>query len=235
MIRKSAWTLGRGFGLLNAGTLCWSPEDPPAPPPPAPPAPPPAVAVTFPTQEAFNKRIDQEARAQLRDKYGLSEKELEERLKRAKELEDAEAARLKASQTKEQQLEAEKTAADERARVAEAKAAEATRQAEVTGLCARLGFKNLDYAVFEATRSGKAGAELEAHFTEMAKDDSKKAALGIATTPPEIVPVGGNTAPPGTPPAPPPPPPGGVPPGTVDVMAMTPQQFAQHLQTKHGT
>lgn len=239
MTIRSAWTLGRGFGLLAAGTLCWSPNDPPAPPPgpPAPiPAPPPApaAAITFPTQEAFNERIERASRALLKEKYGLSEKELDERLKRAKELEEAEAARIKAQQTTEERLKAEKEEADGRAKAAEDRATAATKQAEVTAMCARFGFKNLDYALFEAGKSGKTGAELETHFTEMAKDDSKKAALGLATPPPELVPVGGNTAPiPGAPP-PAPPAPGGPPPGGVDVMKLSPAEFAQHLQKVHG-
>jgi hypothetical protein len=240
--------MGRGFGLLAASTLCWSP-DPPTPPPgspPAPPVPPPPAPPTppaggspfavFPDQASFQARLDREARSLLKEKYGLNEKELDERLKRAKELEEAEAARIKAQQTKEQQLEAEKAEAEARAKAADERANAATRQAEVTGMCARFGFKNLDYALFEAGKSGKSGAELEAHFTEMAKDDSKKAALGLAVPAPEVVPVGGNTAP-GTPPGgnpPPPPPPGGGAPEVVDVMKMSPAAFAAHLASKHG-
>lgn len=228
---------GRVFGLLAASTLCWSPDDPPVPPPPVPPAPPPAPPeqrpIVFNTQEAFNERVAQASRAHLRDKYGLSEKDLDARLKLAKDLEDAEAARLKASQTREQQLEAEKTEAESRAKAAEARATEAQRHSEVTTMCARHGFKNVDYAVFEATRSAKTGAELEAHFVEMAKDATKKAALGLDVPPAELVPVPVGTAPIGTPPAPPPPPPGGGTPPAVDVFAMTPQQFAAHVQTVH--
>lgn len=238
---RSASVPGRGFGLLNAGTLCWSPDDPPAPAP-APGTPPPPVPggqpfAVFNTKEAFEARRDQEARAILREKYGLTEKQLDERLARAKELEDAESARLKAQQTKEQQLEGEKQAAETKQREAEAARDAALKQAEVTSMCARLGFKNLDYALFEAERSKKTGAELETHFVEMAKDNGKKAALGLATPAPELVPIGGNTAPqvPSGGAPPPPPAPGGPAPGAgPDVMAMTPQQFQQHLQSKHG-
>ncbi len=240
MTIRSAWTLGRGFGPMGSyDPPCWSPDDPPVPPAPAPPAPPvPGVPfATFPTQASFDDRLNREARAILKDKYGLTEKQLDERLARAKELEDAEAARIKAQQTREQQLETEKTEAEARAKAADARAAEAIRQAEVTGMCARLGFKNLDYAIFEAGKPGnatKTTAELEAHFTEMAKDDGKKAALGLAVAAPELVPVPAGTAPVppgGAPPAPPPP--GGAPPVVPDVMRMSPQQFADHLRT-HG-
>lgn len=234
MIRKTAWTLGRGFGLLGFQALCWSPDDPPSPPPgnpPAPPAPPQRQEphITFPTQEAFNERMAREARAILKEKYGLSEKDLDAKLARAKELEEAEAARIKAQQTTEERLKAEKEEAEAKAKRAEAEAAEARRQAEVTGMCARHGFKNLDYAIFEATKSGKTGAELEAHFVEMAKDEGKKAALGLATPAPEIVPIPGNTGPGGGNP-PPPPPPGGGPAPAVDVMKLSAAEFAAHLQ-----
>lgn len=233
MFRK--WTLGRGF---NVG-MCWSPNDPPEPPPaPTPPLPagntPPARGnyVEFPTKEAFQERLEREARAQIKDTYGMSEKELKDRLAKAKEYEDAEAARQKEQMTKEQRLEAEKAEAEAKQKAAEADRDAARRQAEVTGVCARLGFKNLDYATFEATRSGKSGAELEAHFVEMAKDEGKKAALGLVTLPPEQVPVPGSTgpgAPPNGAPPPPPAPPGGAPPPAVDVMKLSPADFQAHL------
>ncbi len=233
MTIRSAWSLGRGFASMGGYLpLCWSPDDPPAPPP-GPPAPPPPAQpfAVFHTKEQFEERRDREARALLKEKYGMSEKDLDAQLKRAKELEEAEAARLKAQQTKEQQLESEKAAAEAKQKAAEDARDAAVKQAEVTSMCARFGFKNLDYALFEAERSKKTGTELEAHFTEMSKDDSKKAALGIATAPPEIIPVPGGgpplVPPGGTPPNPPPP---GTPPGDgVDVMKLTPQQFQAHL------
>jgi len=239
MTRRSAWTLGRSFGLLSTAmcAVCWSPDDPPAPPPgnPPPPEPPKPFAV-FPDQASFQSRLDREARALLKEKYGLNEKELDERLERAKRLEEAEAERLKAQQTTEQRLETEKQEALAAKAKAEAEAAEARRQAEVTGLCARMGLKNVDYAIYEATRAGKSGAELEAHFNEQLKDESKKSAFGLAVAPITEVPKGPNTAPiapPGGNPPPPPPPGGGAPP-EVDVMKLSPREFQQHLLTKHG-
>lgn len=241
MIRKSAWTLGRGYGLLGFQALCWSPNEPPAPPaePPTPPAggniPPQRQAnyLEFPTKESFQERLATAARAEIRETYGMSEAELKKRLERAKELEAAEEARVKAQQTTEERLKSEKEAAEAATLKAQAEAAEARRQADVTAMCARNGFKNLDYAIFEATKSGKSGPELEAHFLEMAKDDSKKAALGLVVPPPEVVPVPGSTAPGGPPNGnnpPAPPAPGGPPPGGPNVMKMSSGEFAAHLQ-----
>lgn len=234
-MRRSMWTLGRSFGLLAAGTLCWSPDEPPAPPG-QPPAPPPQQQqqpfAVFHTKEAFEERRDREARSLIKEKYGLSEKELAEALQRKKELEEAEAARIKAQQTAEERLKTEKEEAERQKAAAEAQAADARREAEVTRLCARMGFKNVDYAIYEATRSGKNGADLEAHFIEMAKDDARKGALGLEVPPPQVVPNPANTQPaPGNPP-PPPPPPGGEDPPTVDVMAMPPEKFREHLNRK---
>ena len=83
---RSGWSLGRGFASLGTfAALCWSPDDPPAPTPAPTPKPAEPYAV-FPTSESFNERVEREARAQLKKKYGLSEKELDERLERAKKL-----------------------------------------------------------------------------------------------------------------------------------------------------
>ena len=230
---RSGWSLGRGFASLGTfAALCWSPDDPPAPTPAPTPKPAEPYAV-FPTSESFNERVEREARAQLKKKYGLSEKELDERLERAKKLEEAEQERIKAQQTNEERLKGEKEEAERLAAAAKAEAEEAKRQAAVTGICAKLGIKNVDYAMYEAERSKKTPAELEVHFTDLLKDESKKSAFGIATLPPEVVPTPANTSPqtpPGGQPPPAPPPAGGGQTPPLDAMSMTKEQFSAHLE-----
>ncbi len=234
---RSAWTLGRGgYGFLaTAATLCWNGNDPPAPPPP--PSPPPAQPfAVFHTAEQFNERRDREARALIKEQYGMSEAELKKKLARAQELEEAEAQRAKERQTKEEQLEAARAEAEAKRAAAEAAATEARREADVTRICARLGIKNVDYATFEAGKlKEKTTAELEAHFAEQLKDNARKAAYGLDVVAPTPVPApapptGPGPPPVGTPPPPPPAPGGGEPP-VVDAMKMTPQEFQTHLNT----
>ena len=234
MQTRGLWTLGRGFGPMGRWEpLCWSPDDPPVPPPAPTPPPPPKRwdPITFETKESFDERMDREARARIKQKYGMTDKELDDRFKRAGELEAAEEARAKAQRTKEEQLELEKKQAEEARAKAETQAAEANALAATVRACATLGIKNVDYALFEVSRAGKTGTDAQAHLAELLKDDAKKLALGIAATPIEPVPDPLNTAPkPPTPPAPPPPPGGGNP-APVDVFAMSPQQFQTHLST----
>ena len=230
-------------GLTMLGRILMAPEgDPPGggggSPPATPPKGPEPFAV-FPTKEAFEARRDQEARAILRDKYGMTEKQLDEALARAKKLEEAEAERLKAQQTAEERLKTEKDQAEARAKQAELDAAAARQEALVTSTCARLGIKNVDYALYEANRAGKAtAADLEAFFNEKLKDDSHKGAYGIAVAPVEPVPAPITTSPatpPGGNPPPPPPPPGGGQAPVVDVMKLSPSDFAAHLQRINAT
>jgi hypothetical protein len=145
-------------------------------------------------------------------------------------LKAAEDERLKAQRTKEEQLTVEKQQAEAAQKAAEADAATARQQAVVTGTCAQLGIKNTDYALFEATRAGKKSREeVEAFFSEQLKDEARRSAYGLATPPPEVVPVPAETAPvPGAPPAPPPAP-GSPAPGEKSVMQMTQAEFSAHL------
>ena len=239
MQKRGMWSLG--LGIASAGrfaTLCWSPDPPTPPGEPTPPAPSPGAPAkpfaVFHDAESFNERLNREARAQIKETYGMSEAELKKKLERAKELEAAEAERLKAQQTKEEQLESARQAEEAKRVKAETEAQEARREATVTRVCARLGIKNLDYAGFEAgKRPAATEAELEAYFKEQLQDTTRKSAYGIEVAPPQEVPVPGHTAPAtppnGNPPPPPAPPGSGGPPPVFDAMKASPQEFAAHL------
>lgn len=241
-----------GLSILSRGLLFAPVVDPLVPgggstPPPTntvpapatPPATPPVPATggsgepfaSFATQAQFEERVSRAARAALRDKFGLEEADLTARLARAKELEDAETARKRQELTDQQRV--EKDLADEKAlRVKAEEAANQLRfEKTVATSSAQLGIKNVKYAQFVVAEAAEALPEgqqldVDVYLKDLLGKDEFKSALGVAAPAVETRGTPVNTSPnPGQ--EPPPPPRGNGAP--VDAMAMTPQQFRNHL------
>ena len=202
---------------------------PPAPTPPTPPAPPePDPGTINLTSAQLKERLDRSHAARLREAGLGSDAELQELIARDKKRkEDEEAARL-ASLSREQVLTEQKTKAEAEAAESKALLARATFERHVTGVCARMGVKNTDYAMFDVERAAEAlpdGQELdvEGYLKErMEKSPEARAALGMA--PDQVVPVPVTTTPGGAPPVPPAP---GAPGAPKDAFGMSTAEWQQ--------
>ncbi len=200
-----------------------------------PPAAPGAPFAVFPTQAAFNERMQRATRAELRAEFGTDDPaEIKKKLKKAEELEAAEAERARKQLTEEQRLQSDLNAANARATAAEEERNQVKFEAHVSRVCARLSIPNIDYALYEVARvSDKlpAGQELdvEAHLKGLLEKPVFKAALGI-TEAPTVVQTGVTTTPDPSQSPPAPAHPGGVAgPTGIDASKMTKEQFKTHL------
>lgn len=222
------------------------PGTPTPAPAPAPAPEPPSNEPIQLTSEQLNQRLRRHHATQIRELGFESPEALQQRLARAKELEDAEAERIRASQTREQQLEADLAAQRAARAQLEAQLAEQRFAGNVASVAAELGIRNLDYAAFQARslRPSAAGApeptrdQIAERFRELTAQPAHQAAFGLpAPPPPELVPVPATTTPTlpgGAPPAPPAPPPPGKGPEAVDAMKMSAAEFRAHLATIGG-
>lgn len=228
---------GDGTGGGGGGNTP-APPTPPAPPaPPAnPPAdPPPAAPITFPTQEAFNQRLEQAARSRLRE-LGLPEDpaKVKEALAEAERLRKEESERKKAQLTESDRLKAEAAEAQAKAAAAEAQAAAARSELELTRLCAGLGIKDIAYAQFRL--ASQKPENPEAWLKEQLASPVERTRFGL-----DAPAAPGGT--PGTPPAsttttqpgaPPPAPGGPGQPAQKDAMQMTPKEYAEYKRQRYG-
>jgi hypothetical protein len=195
-----------------------------------------APFATFLDAETFNKRMDREARARMREQFGTDDPEVvKAKLARAAELESQEAERKKAAMSEADRLKAEKAEADQRATRAEAERDQERLQRHIAGECAAKGIKSVDYASFlieKATDALPAGQQLDVakFLDEQLTDETKKVALGITVPAPTVVPDPATTVPSaGTPP--PPPPKAGETGVTKTAMEMTAEEFGKHKQS----
>jgi len=208
---------------------------PPAPAPAPAPAPGQPFAV-FESQAALEDRLARAGRATLREVTGLENpEEVKQRLNRLKELEAAEEQRRQAELTETQRLQADVDKERQRAEAAERRLQESQFQTQVTQECARLGIKNVKYALFEVQTARGALPEAERasldparHLEGLLAKPEYKGAFGIESAP-TVIPVPVNTSPaPGAPPPAPPQP--GAPPPAVDAMTMSGPEFKAHLE-----
>lgn len=186
------------------------------------------------THEQFKERMERANAKQLKKLFGTSNvDELTQRFKRLSELESAEEERKRQEMTEMERhkadLEAEKAA---RAKTEE-ELAEVKFDAHVSGICASLGVKNIDYAKFIVGKKASAlpdGEELDVreYLEERLGDDKYQAALGIASEAVEVEAPVSNSPNPGQAPPPPPPPAGGGG-GKKNPKDMSASEFREHL------
>lgn len=183
--------------------------------PPAQPKPPGGVGEEpIMTTEQLNERLARERRNYL-TKLGYESEEalLKERREReelAKQREEEERQKMSEVERYRSDLEKERKQREQ----LEEQYAAAQFEQHVTKVCATMGVKNVEYAMFEVMRATDSTAEgdqldVAEHLKKLAEEDeSKRASLGIAPPPP---PVESNPSPATTTPEghePPTPPPG---------------------------
>lgn len=206
--------------LMGFCTLVLAPEIPPDnsqgngggggnPAENTPPAKPFAV---FPTQEAFNERVERASRSELKRLFGTDDvKVIQARQAKLEQMEKDEAEREKAKMTEIERAKAEKLEAEGKARAAQEEADRLRLESHIAQKCSKLGIRDVGYATYLISRQTESlGADeqldVELFLAEQLKDKSKAVAFGIAE-PVVQVPTPASTSP-DAPPAPPPPPPG---------------------------
>jgi hypothetical protein len=198
------------------------------PAPGAPPAaPPPEPFAIFQDADAFNKRVDREARKRLRE-LGIEDPDATKaELEAAARLKAEAEERRKASLSEVERAKAEAAEAKAKLATVEQERDADRYRAKVTRLAAERGIKNLDYAYW-ALANDQSDQEEGAVLDALLAQPSQRAALGLVeppAPPAPPTPTPANTAPGVT--APPAPPAPGTPPPGKTAFDMTPDEWAK--------
>jgi len=210
---------------------------PPAPPAADPPAAPPADVITMP-KKALDERLARERRSYLRSLGFESEQQLKDFQEAQKQRQQQEEEARRAQQSREEQLQEDLARERQAAQQAQEQLEMMRFQSHVSGICASVGVRNLDYALHLVTRAAEAlpeGDELDVEAFLKERVDPKneahastRAALGLEVAPVKS-PAPATTTGAGSGAEPPPPTPGGD--GQpADVYSMTPEQWNAHKQ-----
>lgn len=209
------------------------PDDstPVTPNPPAPPASPTPPTQGPPTEDPvwLADRLARAERASLKKHFGSDDPAaLKARLDRAEELEKAEKERARLALSEQQRLQQDLDTERAKATDAQRERDAIAFESRVVRVCAELGVKNVDFAMFEIARAAEAlpeGQTLDPtkYLQELAaKGDSQKMALGMSSAP-GVIQVPATTTPnPGDPPAAP----GGIVPGEKTAFEMDDKAWA---------
>jgi hypothetical protein len=223
---------GGGGGAGGTPPANQPPATPPNTPPPAgtPPAPEP---ITFPNAEAFNQRVAQAARAQLRE-LGVDPDKAKDQLAELERLKAEAAERKKAELSASERAAQEAQEAKARAETAEAAAAAAREELEITRLAAEHGIRDVGYVTY---RLGLAKPEdRKAWLAEELKKPTERVRFGLEGTPaaPAAPPANSTTTTPNavTPPADQS---QNGRPAPKDTMSMTPAEYAEYKRQRYGT
>lgn len=224
----------------NAATTTTPAEGAPAttPAPATPPADTPAI--TFPTTEAFNARVEQAARSMLKKELGIADtKAIKEKIEQAEAFAKAEEERKAAQMSELERERAARAAAEAEAAKFREEAAAAAFEAHVVKVCAERGIKDIDYAKYRiqaaaaAVEDGAPPLDEAAFLDGLLQEPRYRVALGVedvSTAPavPQQVPAATTPAVvvrPGTPGAPPKAAPVTPPAEMVDAMKLSPEAW----------
>lgn len=206
----------------------------PAAPPATPPAAPAAPFATFPDSASFDARVDREARKRMKERFGMTDEELEKKLAIAAKLEKEAEERRQAELTEQQRLQEEAAAAKAAQEAAIDAKEEAELKAHLFETFAKKRIANFDYAMFKVTSklaTLEEGEELDedAYLAELLENPTERLALMGEPSKAPAKKEGATTT--GTDPKddPPAPPPGGGPPTKKSATDMTPDEFRKHL------
>lgn len=154
------------------------------------------------TSEQLKERLTRAQMSFMHEQFGTKDPaEIKAKLQQLVEMEQAEEKRKREQLTREQQLQADLEAQRAVAAKAQEDRDAMAFETHITRLCAEIGVKNVDYAMWEVARQTealKAGEQLDAkaHLTKLLESDQSRAALGaVAPVSVEQVPV--NTDPTG--------------------------------------
>ena len=149
------------------------------------PAPAPQLNTISLTSEQLDERLGRAKGAYMREQFGTNDpEEVKSRLARLQEMEAAEAEREREAMSAQEKLQQDlKLAQEERIAAQEERDAIAF-ESHVKGECAKLGIKNVDFAMWEVARAAEGmgeGEQLDAqeHLKGLTESEQYKAALGI--------------------------------------------------------
>jgi hypothetical protein len=186
------------------------------------------------SQEQLGERLARANRSQLKKLFGTDDVEqITGRWKQLDELTKAEEERKRAQMTEIERYKADLGAKDSELANTRAELAEIKFTAHVTGICAQLGIKNLDYAkwlVSSVAERLPEGQELDASkfLEERLAESQYAAAFGVAGA--SVAPKGASSSPePGVQPPPAPGVAGAKSGGAKSVKDMSPGEFQAHL------
>lgn len=218
-----------------------APAEPTAEAAPVAPAPEAPAAISFPTTEAFNARVEQAARSMLKKEIGVGDlKTIKERMDQAEAFQKAEEERKAAQMSELERERAARLAAESEAAKYREEAAAAAFDAHLTRICAERGIKDVDYAKYrvqsaaQALEEGAPPLDEAAFLDQLLAEPRYRAALGVDEVAP-AVPVEPSRSPalttpvtvtrPGTPGAPPKAAPLSPPPESTDAMQLSPEAW----------
>jgi hypothetical protein len=196
-----------------------------------------APFATFKTQEQFDDRMKRATRKELREAFGTDNvDEIRAWKQRADELATQEEERKREAMSEQERLQADLNKSKAELQAIQEERDAIRFEAHVKGICAELGIKNVDYAMYAVNRAADGvadGSQLDAkeHLSELLDASSSRAALGVAPKS-QVVDDPANTSPEGGGGAPPPKPPGSDGNNIVDATKMTREEFQAHLASK---
>lgn len=196
-----------------------------------------APFATFENAEAFNKRMEREARAILKAQ-GINPDNLAEEMAALRKLRDEKAAADEAQKSEIQKAAEGKAKAEAEAKAAMSQAEAAAMKAHLYKTFAEQGVKNFDYAFYSVTQKLSTMGEAEEldeveYIKKLMSDPTQAAALGVAAA--VVVQTQGvTTTAAGTQPDPKAASPAGDPKPAGDAFAKSAEQFRMDTGTKYG-
>lgn len=154
------------------------------------------------TSEQLKERLTRAQMSYLQEQFGTKDPaEVKAKLQQLKDLEEAEEKRKREQLSKEEQLQADLDAERARAAAAQEERDAIAFENHITRVCAEMGVKNVDYAMWEVARQADTlpeGEQLDAreHLKKLLDNDQSRAALGVAP-PVEVEERGATTDPTG--------------------------------------
>ena len=191
---------------------------------------------TFETAEAFNRRMEREARSILKAK-GIDPDKIDEQMAALKKLQEDQAKAEEAQKSEIQKAAEAKAKAEADAKSAMGAAEAAQMKAHLYKTFAEKGVKNFDYAFYAVTNKLSSMGENEEldendFITKMMADPTQAAALGIVGS--TVQPTGATTTGVGTQPDPKPASPTQDPKAAGDAFGKTAEQFRLDTGLKYG-
>jgi membrane protein involved in colicin uptake len=196
-----------------------------------------APFATFETADAFNKRMEREARSILKAK-GIDPDKIDEQMAALKKLQEDQAKAEEAQKSEIQKAAEAKAKAEADAKSAMGAAEAAQMKAHLYKTFAEQGVKNFDYAFYAVTEklsNMKDTEELDEvdFIKKMMSDPAQAAALGVVAAPAAQT-QGVTTTGAGAVPDPKPGSPAGDPKAGADAFSKSPEQFRADTGTKYG-
>ena len=209
-------------------------------PPPNPNPPPPQPFAVFDSSDAFNKRMEREARRILKEQGIEDPAAVKQMLDDYAKIKAAQEEERKKQMTEVDRMREERNQFETSSKEAMSRAEEAELKAHLFQVFAEKGIRNFDYAFYKVSSKLAGLGETEelderAYLDELLANETEKAALGLAAPAAPAQPVqrqGVTTTDPAK--GPTAPPAGGNPPPPADAFSMKKDDFNADLQKRFG-